>query len=174
MVDPTQQQQHSTTMLHVHATSDPLTIFPPRGRPEFQCAEPGSVLSKVEQWSQTHLASFDSILWPDSRGDSFLASRYLLEQAPPPGFLTLTSCAHYTSLIPSFHNIQCKLLNGRDENMTLASQQFLNILAGTRHDHVVLLTNFFLYLSSSNPAFAADVFVAIGSSISVGKTVSNH
>ncbi len=54
--------------------------------------------------------------------------------------------------------------------MTLASQQFLNILAGTRQDHVVLLTNFFLFLSGSNPDFAADVFVGIGSSTSEGKT----
>ena len=57
--------------------------------------------------------------------------------------------------------------------MTLSSQQFLGILAGTRRDHAVLLTNFFLYLSSSNPDFAADVFLAVGYSIPDGKTVSS-
>jgi hypothetical protein len=166
-------QKRHNTMLHIHATSDPLTIVPPSGRLDFQSAEPGSILSRVEQWSQSHLASFDSVLWPDSRGHSFLASRFLSAQAPPPGFSSLTSCAQYVSLIPSFP--QCKLLKGRDENMTLTSQQFLNILAGTRRDHAVLLTNFFIYLSSSNSDFAADVFLAVGLSISEGTTVStNH
>lgn len=167
------QENSSKTMLLIHATSDPLTIIPSCGRPEFQSAESGIILSRVEQWSQTHLASFDSVLWPDSRGSSFLASRFLSEQAPPPGFNTLASCAQYVSLIPSFNSIECKLLKGRDENMTLSSQQFLGILSGTHRDHAVLLTNFFLYLSSSNPDFAADVFLAGGCSIPDGKTVSS-
>lgn len=162
----------SNTILHIHATSDPLIIIPPLGRPEFQSMETESILSRVEQWSQTNLASFDSVLWPDSRGSSFLPSRFLSEQAPPPGFNTLTSCAQYVSLIPSFNSIERKLLKGRDDHMVLTGQQFLNILAGTRRDHAVLLTNFFLYLSSSNPDFVADVFLAAGFSIPEGNTVS--
>jgi hypothetical protein len=160
-------------MLLIHATSDPLIIIPSCGRPEFQSAESGIIVSRVEQWSQTHLARFDSVLWPDSRGNSFLASRFLSEQAPPPGFNTLASCAQYVSLIPSFDRIEWKLLKGRDENMILLSQQFLGILAGTRRDHSILLANFFLYLSSSNSEFSADVFLAAGCSTQEGKTVSS-
>ena len=158
-------------MLHVHMTTEPLTIIPWLSRSEFPSVETEILLSRLTKWAQNHL-DVGAVLWPDSSGRSFLASRFLSKQAQPPGFDTLASCANYVSLIPSVHLANCKALKGRDENMTLNSQQFINIMVGTRREHAILLANFFLYISQSGKDFAAEVMLVIGVSIPEGETVS--
>ena len=56
--------------------------------------------------------------------------------------------------------------------MTLTSQHFINIMVGTRREHAILLTNFFLFLGNSNPNLAAEVLVLVGCSVPEGTTVS--
>jgi hypothetical protein len=162
---------NSYTMLHIHMTTEPLIVIPPNSRLEFPSIENEFILSRLTAWTQNHF-DVGSVLWPDSEVRSNLASRFLTEQVPPPGFNTLPSCSFYVSLIPSDHLVNWRALKGRDENMTLSSQQFVNILVGTRREHSILLTNFFLALSKGNPDFAADVFLAVGFSIPEGATVS--
>jgi len=164
---------NTCTMLHIHMTTEPLTMIPPYSRLELPSIENEFILSRLTTWIQNHF-DVGSVLWPDSGGRSNLASRFLTEQIPPPGFNTVTSCANYVSLIPSDHLVNWKALKGRDENMTLSSQQFINILVGTRREHSILLTNFFLSLSKSNPDFAAEVLLVVGSSIPEGATVSKY
>lgn len=164
-------QLYCDPMIHVHMTTEPFTVIPPRNRMELPSIETEFILSRLTKWAQNHL-DVGSVLWPDSVGCSNIASRFLTEQAPPPGFNTLTSCANFVSLIPSIHLVNWKALKGRDNDMTLTSQQFINILVGTRREHAILLTNFFLYLSNSEPGLTAEVLLVIGFSIPEGVTVS--
>lgn len=175
------QGTRSNTMLHLHATTEPLIIVPPRLRPEFPSKEDSGILSRVEQWSRHHLShnwqdveDHCSVLWPDIRGNSVLVSRFLTEQAPPSGFDTLASVAHYVSLLPALDNFDWNALGGRDNNTVATSQQFLDIMAGNREEHAILLTNFFLYLGKKRPtSFAADIFLAVGVAVPEGETVSS-
>ncbi len=160
-----------STMLHIHMTTEPVRIVPPHSRLEFPCVETEFVLSRLATWSQNHL-DVSSVLWPDSGGRSRIASRFVTMQAPPPGFNTLTSCANYVSLIPSAHLNNWKALKGRDENMTLSSQQCIDVMVGTRREHAIMLTNHFLYLCNDNPDFDAEVLLIVGFSVPEGGTVS--
>lgn len=166
------QEPSANTMLHLHATIDPLTINPHQsGRPDYESGEPGSLLSRVVQWTQFYLNHFaDSVLWPDITGSSFLASRYLTQQAPPPGFNTIHSCTNYVSLIPSSDSIDCKSLQVRDEHVVLTSDQVLSILSGTRREHAILLANFFLHLSASYHDLLADILLVVGFAVPEGDT----
>lgn len=164
-------QLYCGPMIHVHMTTEPFTVIPPHNRMEFPSIETEFILSRLTKWAQNHL-DVSSVLWPDSVGYSNIASRFLTEQAPPPGFNTLTSCAIFVSLIPSIHLVNWKALKERDNGMTLTSQQFINILVGTRREHTILLTNFFLYLSKSDPVLAAEVLLVVGFSVPEGVTVS--
>ncbi len=159
------------TMLHIHMTTEPFTIIPPYNRLEFPSVESEFILSRLTKWAQNQF-DVGSVLWLDSGGRSNIASRFVTEQTPPPGFDTLTSCANFVRLIPSVHLVNWKALKGRDENMTLTSQHFINIMVGTRREHAILLTNFFLFLSNSNPNLAAEVLVVVGCSVPEGTTVS--
>ena len=176
IMDHRHHEQHretssTNTMLRIHATTEPLTIVPPQGQPDFPSVESQEILSQAEEWAiLSGFDSADNVLWPDYRGNSALVSRFVTDQAPPPGFDSLTGCAHYVSLIPSFQSAKLKALEGRDERMVLQCQQVLNILAGTRREHALLLANFFLYLSSSH--FAGNVFLVVGFAMPEGETVS--
>lgn len=166
------QEPSTNTMLHLHATLDPLTINPNQaGRPDYESGEPGSIMSRIVQWSQLYLNhSADPVLWPDITGSSFLASRYLTQQAPPPFVNTIKSCTNYVSLIPSSDSIDCKSLQVRDEHVVLTSDQVLSILSGTRREHAILLANFFLHLSAGHPDLAADIFLVVGFAVPEGNT----
>ena len=139
----------------------------------------GHSLSLVEKWSLLN-NGYDNnvdhcqVLWPDSRGNTHLVSRFLTEHhAPPHGFDSVASCAHYVSLLPLFRRGDWKALDERDERTVLTSQQCLDILACTPQEHAILLANFFLYLNKKRPVdFAADVYLVVGFSIPEGKTVS--
>lgn len=170
--DDRHQEPSANTMLQLHATIDPLTINPNQsGRPDYESGEPGSLLSRIVQWSQLYLNhSADSVLWPDITGSSFLASRYMSQQAPPPGFDTINSCTNYVSLIPSSDSIDCKSLQERDEHVVLTSDQVLSILSGTRREHAILLANFYLHLSASYPDLVADIFLVVGFAVPEGET----
>jgi len=164
-------------MLLIHATTQPLTIIPPRACLDFPSVESEKLLARVEKWSVLNNGynSTDDcqVLWPDSRGNTHLVSRFLTEHhAPPHGFDSVASCAHYVSLLPLFRRHDWKVLEERDERTVLTSQQCLNILAGTPQEHAILLANFFLYLNKKRPVdFAADVYLVVGFSIPKGKTV---
>ena len=165
----------NTTSLRIHATTEPFAVIPPKCHPDHPSGENRLVLARLNEWGIENPNCH--VMWPDKTGNTFLISRFLAEQAPPPAFDNLASCAHYVSLLPLFRAAIWKsLLEGRDENMVLTSQQSLNILAATRKEHAILLTNFFLYLSKNNPVdFAADVLLVVGVSIEEGETaVSLH
>ena len=166
------QEPSANTMLQLHATIDPLSINPNQtGRPDYKSGESASIMSRVVQWSQLYLNhSADSVLWPDITGRLFLASRYLSQQAPPPGFNTINGCTNYVSLIPSSDSIDCKSLQVRDEHVVLTSDQVLSILSGTRREHAILLANFFLHLSARYPDLVADIFLVVGFAVPEGET----
>ena len=172
-----QESSTPTTMLRIHATTQPLTIIPPRGCLDFPSVESEKLLARVEKWSLLKYDNTDDhcqVLWPDSRGNTHLVSRFLTEHhSPPHGFDSVASCAHYVSLLPLFRRCDWKALEERDERTILTSQQCLNILAGTPQEHAILLANFFLHLNKKRPVdFAADVYLVVGFSIPEGKTVS--
>ena len=177
--DQHQETSNSTTMLRIHATTQPLTIIPPRACLDFPSVESEKLLARVEKWSllnngYDNTVDHCQVLWPDSRGNAHLVSRFLTEHhSPPHGFDSVASCAHYVSLLPLFRRRDWNALEERDERTVLTSQQCLNILAGTPQEHAILLANFFLYLSKKRPVdFAADIYLVIGFSIPEGKTVS--
>lgn len=176
--DTGHRQEISTrSVLQVHATTEPLTIVPPKSRPQFSCTESELIVARVEQWYQSLGGGADqdgqrSVFWSDVRGSSYLVSRFLTEQQTPHGFDSLASCARYVSLIPSSRAVQLNALGGRDDSMVLTSQQVLSILSGTRQEHAILLVNFFMHLAKRRPAeFAGETFLVVGLSPE-GKTVS--
>ena len=172
------RQARSNTMLRVFATTEPYACFPKKGRTEYSSNETAFVLTRVKQWAQSHL-NFGAmvhccpVLWPDNRGVSWLATRFLTEQNPPNGFDTLTSCAHYVSLIPSLDEWRALTKATKKDAMVLTSQQCINIHAGNREERSALLANFFMHLSKKSPVeHGADVFLAIGLGVPEGATVS--
>ena len=176
------REARSNVMFRVFATSEPIILVPPTVHPVYPSNESEPLISRVKQWSRNYLnvntltfsENYCPILWPDIRGIVWLLTRFITEQTPPIGFDTLTSCAHYVSLIPFLDTWKALENTDRDNNVILTSQQFINILAGNHEEHAVLLTNFFLYLSEKSPVeYGADVFMVLGFGIPEGKTVSD-
>ncbi|KAL7549348.1 hypothetical protein ACHAWF_012621 [Thalassiosira exigua] len=169
--EPGRFSEPSQTMIRIHATTEPLTKIPPKRGREFPSCESESVMTWIQQLgSRRDPEDCYSLLWPDCRGNSFLVSRFISEQAPPRGIDNLASCAHYVHLFPLLRDLKAKALPDKDDSMILSSQQFITIAAGNREEHALLLTNFFLYLSKKNPeTFGADVFLARGFAIPEGK-----
>lgn len=166
------QESSNVTMLHVHATTEPFTVIPKQSSTEFhQCIESDDTMARVEQLCQRMNINEDhGLILTTSRGVSCLASRFLLEQEPPPGLNTFSSCAHFVSLIPIR-----QLQSSRIKGMVLTTQQVLNNQQGSQPEHAIVLMNFFLYLSKkkkNSVNFGDDVYLAFGFSLPEGRTVS--
>ncbi|KAL9188592.1 hypothetical protein ACHAXT_006970 [Thalassiosira profunda] len=155
------QHLNRNAALQLYATTEPLVVLPPRSRPDYPISEGAEVVAQLNQWSSSD--DHPQVLWPNHEGNSFLVCRFLRDQAPPDGFDTLSSCAHYVSQIPLSDG-----LDWRDKDIVLTSQQFLDILSGNRKEHAVLLANFFLHLS--NHGSETSVFLAVGFAIPEGET----
>ena len=171
------QESSNVTMLHVHATTEPFTVIPnksSRFSTPFcmtECIESDDTMARVEQLCQQMNINEDhGLILTTSRGVSCLASRFLLEQEPPPGLNTFSSCAHFVSLIPIR-----QLQSSRIKGMVLTTQQVLNNQQGSQPEHAIVLMNFFLYLSKkkkNSVNFGDDVYLAFGFSLPEGRTVS--
>lgn len=156
------------TMLKIHATTDPFTVVPRQLFPEFPSNEPTHIVARVEQWPQRYHMFNDAspdelsaVQWPH-RGHLVLASRFLTPQVTPPGFDTLSSCAHYVSLLSDGHS---------ERSMLLSSQQVININEGLCTEKAILLANFFLHLNKKKFS-EAEIFLGVGLSMPEGNTVS--
>lgn len=107
-------------------------------------------------------------------GKTWLINRFLVKQNPPSHCRTsMHRCAHFVSLIPSLKNWNSFQTLQQLQNIWLPTQTCLDIIAGNQHDHAVLLTNYFLFLSYDQPEiFPIEVYLTIGSSSIGGNVVS--
>ena len=79
----------------------------------------------------------------NSQGLNVFLCRYLLPQAPPPGYHSRRACLHLVSQIPFMKDSQA-FIGSLD--LWCTSQQFWEIGAGDEEEHAVLLYNYFKYL----------------------------
>ncbi|XP_072095759.1 coiled-coil and C2 domain-containing protein 2A-like [Mobula birostris] len=86
--------------------------------------------------------------------------RELLDVFPENSEATFNLIARFVSLIPYFTD-NLEFSDGC--NIWLTSQQFLNLVLGSKEDHAVLLCNYFLYMK-------VNAFVLLGTSILEGAT----
>lgn len=100
-------------------------------------------------------------------GKTWLIHRLLNSQAPPSSCRSsLNRCAHFVSLIPTFDDwSSLKSFKHIHDVWLPTTQTCLDILAGNRLEHAVLLANYFMFLNGKQPESShVEVYLAIGSS----------
>ena len=128
---------------------------------------------KLQDYATQHRNMYSKISYMDINGRFWMIPRLLRAQKPPEEINTVSRCVHFVSLVPLIDDF----FENRDnhfENFFLTSQQVLDIKAGGRADHAIMLANFFLFLSESSSTFKAEVYLALGYDLTSGETVGNY